>query len=668
MRLFLFLNFFVFLFIQNVSSQQRINEVYEGDYSIIDSEQGKARYGFYTDEDGMKIKNGSFSFASEHIDSLDSFFQRKINGTYSNGLKDKKWTYVNNVFKIKINTVSDKFQVQSTVDGKVQKLNAEFESGKASGNWRLEEYSVEQSEQTDRLRLLVANFHDGRLRGDFLFDGKIDGQQIKINGQFSKEHFFDGEWELSYMRDSVEFLEKRIFENGFLLSLNQKDLTNDIVFHDIINTRVKEKIQNVKSGVEEIDYTIGNDFFGNAFDDGFPLFSEESISQRYGNEVLAQVFNLIIDPGIIIGMDLEGITKLRPGGTRRFEYTLTNREKEALNEAETLVTNYTSDLEKFVNNTTLSLNRQRSDSLSYSFRLAERMLKNFKLIGENIELLKSDNFKYQSKRTYFRSGIEGVNPVDTIRYTFDGEERQRIIANSVDFSDSDKVIFNIKEYVEEQALIIERLDPFFKDEIIIIEQDMVSQQLEEDLLNSLAKVKETYDIQRGFESMDKDGVILTRFHISMFQNYERKLDLLMQAYSTSDGFEEKQERGLEILNLAQTYYEAYEPIGEVRKKLQQLDEAYTKISYNPYMDRHDIKTRIKRNIYFAAIDYLLPDYRERIINAEDFEEIPDLIEEMNSVFNRLIEIANKPDSETRSIERRLRRESNPNRIKRIIDL
>ncbi|PRY85699.1 hypothetical protein [Mongoliibacter ruber] len=668
MRFYLFFVFLLVFTSNIVLGQQKKQEVFEGSFFLKEHEEGKVRYGFYRNEDDEKVFHGNFSFSSENLDSLDNFFQRKITGTYADGLKNEKWVYQNNIFKINISTVNDRFQVQSTADGIVQKLEASYKDGKAVGIWRLEEHKVESSQQKDRKILMIANFEDGRMIDNFLFDGYLHGNKTKVTGRFSKDQFFDGEWEFSYTKDSAEFYEKRVYDNGFLTSILQKDLTNNVSFHDIELTRVEKKLSNVKRGLDDIDYTIGKDFFGVGFDDGFPFFSEEAISQKYGNDVLNEIFSLFIEREYVAGLDLDGIEKLRPGGTRRFEYTFTGKEKEALEESETLLANYTSDLEKFVNNTTLSLNRQKTDSLSFSFRLAQNILNNFKILEDNIELLKSESFKYQSKRTYYRSGIEGIEKVDTVRYTFDGEERKRIIENPVDFSISDDVVFNIRNYVQAKGKIVDQLDLYFKDMIIEIERDMVSQQLEEDLINSIQKVSDTYDIERGVEGIDEEGIVLTRFHVSMYQNYQRKLDLMMQEYSTVEGFEDKQEKGLEIINMAQTYYEAYYPIGEVRKRLQQLDEAYTKISYNPYMDRHDIKTRVKRNIYFAAVDYLLPDYRERIINVDDFRELPDLIDEMNDAFDSLIEIANKPDSETRSMERRLRRESNPSRIKRIIDL
>lgn len=649
-------------------AQQQRQEIFEGSFSIIENEEGEARYGFFLNEEGEKVKNGEFVFKSEYLDSAENFFQRRINGFYSNGKKDRKWIYQNNIYSININTVNERFQVQSNVDGTTQRLEANFKNGIAEGQWKLEEYRIEASEQKERTKWLQVNFLNGRMIDNFVFSGYVDDMKTEISGKFSKQHFFDGEWELKFFRDSVEFVEKRVFDNGFLISLIQKDVTNDIVFHEIDNSRVRQKLDNVRRGVSDIDYTIGNDFFGVSFDDGFPLFSEESISQRFGNDILIRVFSILTESGKVPGLDLAGVEKLRPGGTRRFEYTFTAEERRVLDETQTQLAAYASDLEKFVNNTTLSLNRQKSDSLSFSFKLAEKLLSNFKVVENNLDLLMSDSFKYQSKRTYFRSGIEGIASMDTIRYTYDGEEKKRFIENPVDFSDSDKIVFSIGEYVKAKGKIVEELDPFFKEAIIDIEQDMVSQQLEEDLVNSIQEVNDTYDIQRGVDTADEDGVILTRFHVALYANFQRKLDNLMQEYSTAEGFEEKQEKGLEIINMAQIYKEAYEPIGDVRRKLQQLDEAYTKISYNPYMDRHDIKTRIKRNIYFAAIDHLLPDYRDRIIEENEFTEIPGLIEEMNAAFDRLFEIANKPDSETRTIERRLRRESSPNRIKRILDI
>jgi|GEM_PF-3375738 len=650
------------------NAQRKPVRNFDGPFSINQVESGNAKYQFFLDENEEEVLHGNFFFSSESMDTTGLFIQRKINGIYSEGLKDKNWTYTNNTFKVNIKTITDRFQVQSTVSGLSQKLEANFDQGKPTGKWRLEESLIEESRTSERLKFLEANFRNGRMIGGFEFEGVLDDEKIHIKGQFNPGHFFDGVWNFSFFKDTIEYKEERIYDDGFLVSLVQRDITNNIVLHEITYDRVKSKLLNSRAGVDEIDYKIGDDFFGIAFDDGFPFFSEEEISQKFGNDLLARVFNLITDKGSVTGLELSGIDVINPGATRRFEYTLTSKEKDLLEQALVLAINYSSDLEKFVNNTTLSLNKQRSDSLSFSYRYAERMLENFNVVKENIELLQSDYFKYQSKRTYYRAGIEGLPEQDTIRYNFDGEQRLKVIPNPITFSDSDAIVQNIFDFIRKKGEVVDSLDPFFKESILEIEQYLVSQQLEEDLILFMNKIEETFEVQRGVDAIGEDGVILTRFHISMYENYQNKLNLLMQDYSNIEDFEEKQEVGLRILNLIKTYLDAYEPVGEVRKKLQQLDEAYTKMSYNPYMDRHDIKTRIKRNIYFAAVDHLLPDYRERIINVENFEEIPSLISEMNIAFDRLFEIAKLPDSETRSMERRLRRESNPSRIKRILEI
>ncbi|MFC0657431.1 hypothetical protein ACFFF3_15570 [Mongoliitalea lutea] len=629
---------------------------------------GSANFNYYLNASGDTVLHGGFSFVSENVDSLGRFIQRRVNGTYHEGKKDKVWQYIHNTFEVSINTVNERFQVQTSLNGTTQKLEANYDMGEASGMWKLEEFMVDDGKLSKQLKNLQVNFQESRLIGPFSFFVHSPPNSTQIKGQFNTRHFFDGKWELTYRKDSIDYHEERLYDDGFLISLVQKDNSNGITIFEVSFDRVKQKLQDAREGKEGIDFKIGSDFFDVFFDDGFPYFSKEEISQKNGNEILNDLFSLISSNTLVIGLKLEGSPELLPAATRRFEYTLTAKERELLDKAEKSVNRYISDLEKFVNNTSLALYRQRSDSLSFSFRYAERILGNLQIVRDNLDLLHSDYFKYQSKRTYFRPGVEGLLAYDTVRYSYDGQQRSKVIPNEVDFSNSDLIIQNLFTYVEKKGAIIETLDPFFKSSIIEIEEFLVSQQLEEDILMYLKRVEETYDVKRGIDAVDKDGVILTRFHVAMYSNYEQKRDLLMQEYTNLIDFEKKQAVGLEILELTKVYIDAYAPVGEVRKKLQQLDEAYTRMSYNPYMDRHDIKTRIKRNIYFAAIDHLLPSYRENIIDAESYEEIPRLLTEMDAAFQRLFELAKLPDSETQVIERRLRRESNPNRIKRILEL
>lgn len=653
---------FIFLVQNSVQAQQKN---YSGEFRLSESEVGTARYSYVEGDSSEKIKTGPFSYSFEKYSSNSNSIKRSIQGQYVNDLKDGRWIYETNKYDVNIESINERFQIRASVDGQLTKAEVGYQRGKAQGDWKIETQELKNGRLQGQKELLTAKFSNGRMVDQFLYRNQ---NGTEISGSFNTSHFFNGLWKLKYRRDSVNYEEERIYDDGFLVELKLKNIDDDLILYDLSYRRVKEKLGNVRRGVGDISYKIGDEFFGVLFDDGFPVFSEEELSQTYGNQFITDAMNIFVEEEFLSEINLVGLLAVDPGATRRFEYTFSEKENIALQESSQLLSQYISDIEKFINNTTLTLNRQRSDSLAYSYRLLDSTLNKLKILEVNTNRLLGSEFKYQSRNTYFKEGIEGINRFDTVRYSYNNEERVRVFDNKVSVTNGEGIILNIRNYIQAKADLIDRLDPFMKESIIEIEKDLVSQQLEEDIVKYLAQVDEIYQIQRGLNVLDDDSIPLTNLHLELYANYQRKLERRMQTYSEAEGFEEKQKAGLEIIGLSQTFIDVYEPAGKLREMTKKLDEAYTRYSYNPYMDRHDIKTRIKRNIYFAAIDILIPSFRKDLVETQDYNEIPSIIKEMEETFERLFEIAKLDDSETRSLERRLRRENNPNRIKRLLDI
>lgn len=638
---------------------------FKGSFSL-GGEVGEAEYSFVV-RDSVNIFVGPFSYTSEYFDEEGRFIQRRISGTYENGKKHGNWIYKNNFYDIVVETVTDNFKAETTTNGSSTSLKAVYASGKAVGNWVFEEQEVVNGKAGRKAKSLEVFFSDGMKAGPFRFSMDGSEGQTLVRGNFSADSFFDGEWSMEYSIDGVRYFETRVYDDGFLTNLRLENKDESVAVFDVEYKSVIEKLAVLERDDSDLDFKMGDRAFGLVFDDGFPSISEEEASQFLGNKVLGLALNTLKSREIG-GLELEGIDLIDFGATRRFEYTFTKAEEAALGEAADLIDQSISDIQKFINNSSLSLNRQKNDSLAFSFKLYENSLAKFELLKQEVERLKGDEFKYQSRDFYYQDGIQGINRVDTITYTFDGESRYRIVDNGASLVNGEGIVFNMLAYAQQKAEYISRFDSFLRNSLLEIEREIASQQLEEDILSHLDSLEARFDVGRGFDVMDSDGIPLSNFLLGLYYNFNKKLDISRQAYSNAESFRARQEIGLDMIGLIQAYLKAYEPIGMVRKRMEVLDESFTRYDYNPYMDRHDIKTRIKRNVYLAAMEYLLPDYRNRIIEVEDYRELSPLIGEMNDAFDRLMEIASMPDAETRTMERRLRRESNPDRIRRILDL
>jgi hypothetical protein len=640
---------------------------YEGPYTLNEYEQGVASYSYTVDKDGNHIKSGIFSYRNEFFDNDNKLIQRHFSGNYTNGLKSGKWNYSNHVYDINLITVTEKLQLKADINGVRTRLEGNYVNGKAHGQWKFEEQKIKNEREIGVMDVTTLNFKDGRMVGSFRYRSLQVDNLVNVEGRFNDDHFMHGKWVLEYITDSIPIREFRTYENGFLLDLRIIHVLKDSVLTDITYNRVREKLENINSGEPDLPYQVGDRYFGFLFDDGFPELSSYKISQLQGNKILEKAITPITARRIS-GLNLEGIEALLPGATRRFVYTYTEAESNALSETSQKLQHYISYIDGVINNPTLTLHRQRSDTLAFTYKFLANTLDKLNILKENVALLESDEFKYQSRNTYFANGIEGVHRVDTIRYTFDEEERVRLFDNDVSIRDEAGIVFNLQAYVDVKANTIERLAPFVSASITEIERDLINTRTEQNILLHIDSVTAVFNVDRGINSVDQYNIPLTRTLVSLYDNYQRKLDSKMQEYSTASEFEIRQAAAMNIIEMSQIYIDAYQQLGVLPRRLEVLNQSYMKLSYNPYMDTYDIPTRIKRNIYTASILYLIPYIQNQVVNAEDYREIPSHLTTLEQTFDRLLEISELEDSATKSMERRLRRENNPERIKRILNI
>ena len=98
-----------------------------------------------------------------------------------------------------------------------------------------------------------------------------------------------------------------------------------------------------------------------------------------------------------------------------------------------------------------------------------------------------------------------------------------------------------------------------------------------------------------------------------------------------------------------------------------LDSAFTRYIPNPFFDR-PAESRIKSHIYQRGAVRLFEYYKELLKNASDHIEINERVEQIFRLRERLTELAARDDEETDRINKSLRRENVPERIKRILGL
>lgn len=649
MRLYCYILSLVFSitgFIQHGFSQNKKLEVFEGPYSINDTLNGTASFSYYLNEDDIKIMEGVFKFTQRSRDTSGKFKQYTYWGNYEDGLKKGTWTYENHTYDIAISEVSEQLETDLSIGGIQTRLRAHYEKGKAQGDWVYEEFLVSKDHTKKVLSTMNMSFVEGRMVGKFNYAGQINGEPASIRGVFDDQHFFDGEWKLEYTVDAIPYDETRIYDNGFLTHITV--LSDTKVLYNHAFTGVKEKIKQGKDTTQNEGFYIDDRYFGFLFDDGFLQTSPQISSQVKGNKILEQVTGKLFNQEIG-GLQLSGLLYVEPGATRRFHYIHSDEDRKKLETLDSLIAFYTAEITKYTENSTFSINRQRLDSLALSYNMLENMLERLQTIDKSASIVKSSEFRNQSIENHFREGIQNINSVDTIRYSFNDEEKVKYVKYETKINNGFNIFQKKLDYVMEIGSQFEELVPFIAQSIKEIDQDDRIASLEDEMSKLLSHVDTLY----AGNAEDEDYMIQELLN-SVWKSFRRITDKTLQQYTESDDFEEKTKLGNGLLKDAEKMLDIHPKIAHTDVRLAELNEAYLVYTSNRFLEEHTIRTRVKRGIYSAGVEHLIPEILTQIKDSESLEEISSLSEKLDNSFKRLMAISELENSDTQMLDRKLR--------------
>jgi len=207
-------------------------KTYNGDFNTAHL-RGTAIYDYTEDSNGSRIFSGTFKFYTPNKSV-------NITGNYKNNLKHGLWN-------ISFNNYIDSWR-QCIIDANV---SGNYNNGNLEGNWTLSRkiYNNYNKELWFEESSTVT-IKDGHLVGSFLYEIDIkrpsdtrkpmEGKNI-IKGNFDGNGYIDGEWKVDYYENGILFSQTKIYKNGMLITVkNKNNSTGDItIIYD--NTELYNK-------------------------------------------------------------------------------------------------------------------------------------------------------------------------------------------------------------------------------------------------------------------------------------------------------------------------------------------------------------------------------------------------------------------------------------------
>jgi hypothetical protein len=654
---FLLVIFFLSVVINFVNSQSK--NTFKGVYYNNLGQQGQAEFAFKQKEAGEKIADGAFKFFIQYQDSLDCdrLTWKSYDGHYKEGQKHGNWNYEYKHFLLHKNISG--FNIIIKNEGIAKKLTASFNNGNASGNWNLNIDKIDNGKVTAKIAKGAAAFSEGRMVGKLIYQENSDNT-ISVNGQFDVSGNLNGIWKLNYSVDNVNFEEIREYQNGFLLQITKANKTtgkSSIVEYN----SVKEKLNKLKlnSNDTTITYKIGDLGFDVLFDDGYRTDSEKRQVQLDGNNVISFAMKQFCSESNET-FEIKGVNSILPGTTRRFKYFFSAEELAALSNLTSQINDIRPELDSLLTDKVFIINHQKNDSLARAYAYLENADKKIKIIEEKIELINSEMFQYRSRENYFRDGVKGLPQSDTIRYDF-GEKKKYFVVNyQTSFNQGDKVILNLNDFTAELINEIEKIKVEVTPELQKLRLEKHNREMEDNILVLMDSVHALYSQTGVFEDALPNYIYSTIF-TNKFKNS-------IQKYSNEANLVEKQQIGSKIIESLETMIAIYPHLSELRDKHQKLDESFSRLAYNPWTGEYDIHERKKRRIYQRGVEELWPYLIAQLKNENTVEGLANRVNELVSLYSRLMELLLKEDTETRKLEQKLRKESNPEKIKRLLEV
>ncbi|WP_209329234.1 hypothetical protein [Lunatimonas salinarum] len=645
-----------FVFFSSFIGFSQDKSLFDGLYEFK-GRRGHATFEFSEGVDGEILLDGFFSFDRKELDSLDQTLLTKfqVRGTYTENLKSGSWHYDQERHKVILEDVVD-FKLISKLESDDLEIKASYQDGKPHGEWQLVKNIFNGNKADIRALAEGIHFEEGVMKGNVSYRNFLNGYTQFIRGKLDSNGFLEGEWSLVYVQDSRLVSEVRNYENGFLLGLVKRDLENGEVIDEVIFFTTIRKLSEVNEG-GNLGYRVSDKAFPPYYNDGFSPDAKELQLQEAGNNFMRAFFldllrfdDSVTDDGEIMRY---------PFFTRRFEYELSEEERNLLVEIPLLFDQVRDSVKRFTEMNSLDLNRSKSDSLAFSHAYFGQASERLDAIHHLVDLISTGEIRYFDLGNYTESGVEILKEADAVTYVYQDDTLSKSISREHFFVDATNLLATLRDYLLEELEIVEDLGGFVTKELYAIAVNSQLVALETSIVSRKAEMDTLFVNYHAMAEGEEEA--FCRAFVGQFMG--NVYESLNEEYASRVDFESKMDAGTIILDLFDELEKRYPMITTLFKRDGVLDEVYMEETFNPFTySRYDVRAKER---LFLAYRYLYKQYQEDLLQEPDYTRIKDHIGKIEKLQDRMYELR---DQDSRAIERRLGTRQTVSRIESALDL
>lgn len=622
--------FFLLLFLVAISdvTSQHV-KVVEDRFGI----QGRITYSGEI-SDSLLPEKGRYSLQWRTIDE-DTISTFATNGTLKNHRPHGLWTWEEAGWDYTIEP-GKKISPVFSMAGLFYGWKGNFKDGVPEGKWQFEEGSSPIVFRKKSPLQIEMQFKDGYCVRDFkIADKRKDKSPVVIHGVCDTEGIAKGEWSFVFFKNNVKVEEVRTYDRGILVGLTKK-IGGEIIERDFYP--IEQKLAEV--GDSNTRVVIGDKIFS---DDGV-----YAISQHYFKEYIFDKF--------MCGWNLPAFPytfqRIAPQ-FKRLAYPISEKENHQREQIEQKTKSVLAKIEHQLKKGNLLINRSRSPELDLAISSSITAKERLQLIDSFMVFSYDPNFIYQDRKYGdLKPHFHQLNAHQTAKGKV--YEDQSFFFKRVEVKQDFFLYFELlMALVEDMEVAIkphlEQLETSFQ----ALNREGELKALEEEISAELVQLDTVYTQKSGIAQ-------------KIYKHWINKhLQQALVDYANTDDYNQAKEKGQQIKEKTKTLLLWSDKWKEIDSLNKDLKTAYINYAYNPYTGDYDIELPLKRRFINAVTEHLTPWLINELIAADNWDEFIENFSTLFEVKNQLILFAQMDTRSDRRIERRIRREDQPDKMLRV---
>lgn len=583
--------------------------------------------------DSILPQSGKYSITWREL-LADTLITFRANGNLRNHLPQGKWVWEEAGWDYSIepgSTIAPNFKatgIQHYWDGN-------FQNGIPDGTWIYSQGAASSRPGIARNNLFIqAIFRQGYMNGLFTL---LDDRQIsksKIAGSCNSDGVVHGKWVFEYT-DSLDviIIEEREYDQGILIriktTVNNSETTREFNKNQDYLLRMKENCH---------DYSI-------------EISKNEFIDDDYPTEGSHIYSNLFINP-FFKGwkLDVFPFTTVRnPPIFRRFCFPLSESEFIAQSTLSKRIQALSLLITNQLQGGNMRIIRTRNSSFDLAISIYESSLTQLERIDSLLSFSKTNDFLFLNR--YNGEVKPWMEYINAVNYAYaEVFDTSQVLPTLVLKQDLFLIFDQLEQHLERLEKLLLSQQPIFDENFLSIRRENELATIENRLAEKLNTLDSLYQARSGLKNH------IHAYWISDF------LFNSVQRFARTDEFVAAMELGKRLEMKMDSLILWSHTFEQIDNFSNQLDAAYLNYAYNPYTGAYDIELPLKRRFVNAIKVYVIPHIHQELIMAEKWNQFEKEYSQTLLLRSELIRFAQMNENSDRRLERRIRKESNPEKM------